>query len=739
MRRIVLSLSLDKHQNPGNAFSTFRGVFIPCILTIFGAIMHLRLSLVVGRMGIVQSIVIILAAASISFITSLSLSAIATNTRVKGGGPYFLVSRTLGAQFGATLGIVFYCAQAIAVALYIVGFSEAFVRAFGLSSHQLVLVATVVNALLFISVFIGAKWTMHVQYLFLVLVVLSLISFFWGALTLWDNSQLQNNLAAVTSDYRHFIVMFALFFPAISGMTAGANLSGDLKNPSRAIPLGTLSAVILTTLVYLAMAVSLAASCPRDVLLENNFAVSYAARSEILITLGIFGATLSSAVGCMMGAPRILQALARDRLFAPLQIFAKGSSSTDEPRNAILMTFVLSQAGIMLGDLNVIAPIITMAFLITYGTLNMATFYESVTGNPSYRPKFRYCHWSISLVGALACLIVMFLIAPVQAFVALVVMISLYRYISYRKIEGRWGSLQSGVLFERVRKNLVQLEETAHHPKNWRPIILALSGGGWERPHIALYGHWFAAGNGILSLGQIITGDITDRSGRRDSQEELLRQFISKQELQAFPAVVVAPDITAGIQSLVQCHGIGLLRPNTILTGWPSDYQKAASFFATIRNIIQLRRNVICMRLADYPADPREVPEGTIDVWWRGKDNGPLMLLLAYLLSLNLNWRDHTVRLMRIISNQAGEEQVYSHLQELIQASRIPATPHVIVAEDSAQAIISTSADAALVILGFDLPDAKEEEQFYEHMEELTGSLSRCAFVYSAGGMDLYA
>ncbi|NLO34696.1 MAG: amino acid permease, partial [Candidatus Hydrogenedentes bacterium] len=293
-----MSLSLDKHQNPGNAFSTFRGVFIPCILTIFGAIMYLRLSLVVGRMGIVQSIVIILAAASISFITSLSLSAIATNTRVKGGGPYFLVSRTLGAQFGATLGIVFYCAQAIAVALYIVGFSEAFVRAFGLSSHQLVLVATVVNALLFISVFIGAKWTMHVQYLFLVLVVLSLISFFWGALTLWDNSQLQNNLAAVTSDYRHFIVMFALFFPAVSGMTAGANLSGDLKNPSRAIPLGTLSAVILTTLVYLAMAVSLAASCPRDVLLENNFAVSYAARSEILITLGIFGATLSSAVGC---------------------------------------------------------------------------------------------------------------------------------------------------------------------------------------------------------------------------------------------------------------------------------------------------------------------------------------------------------------------------------------------------------------------------------------------------------
>lgn len=718
-------------------FTTFGGVFTPCVLTILGVIMYLRLGYVVGRAGILGTLLIILLSASITFITSLSLSAIATNTRVKGGGPYFLISRTLGAQFGGAIGIVFYFAQAISVSLYVIGFTEAFTETLGFDRDRIVLIATVVNVLVFLCVYIGAGWTIRIQYGILAIVVLSLVSFFIGALPECRVSTFNLNLSHVFERHENLLAMFALFFPAVTGMTAGANMSGDLKDPGRSIPRGTLLAVGVTTVVYLAMALTLGAACTREELLTNPFSVANVAWSGRLITAGIFAATLSSALGSMMGAPRILQAFARDDLFSALRFLGKGSPRTGEPRRAIILTFFIAQGGIMTGNLNAIAPVITMAFLITYGALNLATFFEAITRNPSYRPRFRYCHWSTSLIGALGCLTVMFLIAPIQAVAGIAMMVLLHQYISTRKIRARWGDLQSGILFERVRKNLIKLEERAYHPKNWRPVILALSGGGWDRPHIAVYGYWFTAGNSILSLGQIITGDIKDRSVRRDNQEQILRRFIKKEDLEAFPAVVVAPNVSEGIESLVQCYGIGMLRPNTIMAGWPTDYQKAEALFATMRKIIQLRRNIVCVRFLDESDDPWAVPQGAIDVWWRGKGNGPLMLLFAYLLSLNEEWRGRPIRLMRVVSNKAGEEQVYGHLRELIEKSRIPATPVVIVSDVPAEAISITSARAAFVILGFDLPEKEEEEQFYTHMEEMTKTLPRCAFVYSAGGMDL--
>ena len=262
-----------------------------------------------------------------------------------------------------------------------------------------------------------------------------------------------------------------------------------------------------------------------------------------------------------MGAPRIIQAFARDRVFGFLSFFATGSGDLNEPRRAIVLTFLISQTCILLGDLNAIAPVITMAFMITYGMINIATFYEAVTQNPSYRPTFRYCHWSLSLAGAIGCLAVMFLVHTLWAGISILCIAALHYYVSRREIEARWGDMQSGLVFERTRKNLLRLENELYHPKNWRPIILALSGRAWTRPHLAVYGHWFSAGHGILSLGQVIEGDIDALIERRDNQEKLLHKFIKDAELQAFPVVAVAKDLADGINAIVQCHGLGGLRP----------------------------------------------------------------------------------------------------------------------------------------------------------------------------------
>ena len=422
----------------------FGGVFTPCTLTILGVIMFLRFGYVVGQAGIICAVLIILISKLITLLTTLSLSAIATNTEVKGGGAYFLISRSLGVEFGGAIGLVFFLAQAISVAMYVIGFSEAFAASVPFEPSKVV-VATICNVFVFICVFIGAGWTIRLQYFILAILVMSLISFYCGAIPAFDPQLFQTNLAT-SYNGEDFFTMFALFFPAVTGIMAGANMPGDLKDPARAIPTGTLWSILFTGLIYLSLALLMGGCRTSDVLANldgKGLVIADMSYWPFLITAGVFAATLSSALGSMMGAPRILQAFAKDNVFKSLRPFASGTGETNEPRRAVVLTFLISQGAIILvSDLNTIAPLITMFFMITYGLLNLATFYEAITKNPSYRPRFRFSHWVTSLAGTIGCLGVMFLIDWRWASVSIIGMTCLYFYISQKEVETRWGDLQ---------------------------------------------------------------------------------------------------------------------------------------------------------------------------------------------------------------------------------------------------------------------------------------------------------
>ncbi len=724
----------------------FGGVFTPCTLTILGVIMFLRFGYVVGRAGVFDTLVIIGAATLITLLTTLSLSAIVTNTEVKGGGAYFLISRSLGAEFGGAIGLVFFVAQAISVAMYVIGFSEAVVASV-LPGQSKLLIATICNIFVFGCVFRGAGWTIRLQYFILAILLASLGSFYAGAIPDFDTAVFSGNWSSryLAEPQESIFTMFALFFPAVTGIMAGANMSGDLRDPSKAIPTGTLLSIVFTGAIYFSLALLMGGSREASVLSNldgESLVIGDISAVPFLITAGVFAATLSSALGSMMGAPRILQAFAKDGVFQNLRPFAAGSGEANEPRLATVLTFVISQAAILLvADLNAIAPLITMFFMLTYGLLNLATFYEAITKNPSYRPRFRYSHWLTSLAGAAGCLLVMFLINWMWALVAIFGMACVYLYISQKEVETRWGDLHRGLLFERTRKNLLKLEKELHHPKNWRPIILAFSGASWERPQLAVYGHWFTAGHGVLTLGYVIQGDVENRLERLQSQERILNAFIQEQKLEAFPAVVAAPTISAGMESLVQTHGLGALRPNTVLLGWPNHAEKIVPFSTTLRSIHALERSVIAMRFNE-PAlelDHRTVPLGTIDVWWRGNQNGELMLLLAHLLAQNQRWRSRPIRLLRMIENEAGREEVLNHLEGLIDNARIIATPHVVVSENAVAAIQTTSRSAAIVFMGMAIPEEGEGEEFHKRMTDLAGDLARVVFVKSEGGMSIHS
>jgi len=721
-------------------FGTFGGVFTPCTLTILGVIMFLRFGFVVGEAGLWGALAIVVAAKVITTLTALSLSAISSNTRVRGGGAYFMISRSLGAEFGGSIGVVFYLAQAISVAMYVIGFTEAAIATFPALATHAQLVASGVNVLVFVCVFIGAGWTIKVQYGILAVLVLSLLSFGIGGAMRFDSAILESNLLPRVSGlgWLGLLPAFALFFPAATGIMAGANMSGDLADPGRAIPRGTLGSIAATAVVYLLMAFLLAGAASRADLVGGNMIVRDVAFFGPAITLGIFAATLSSAIGSMMGAPRILQALARDRVFATLRPFSVASGG--EPRRAIVVTFVLAQAALMLGTLDAIAPIITMFFMVTYGYLNLATFTEAYARNPSYRPTFRWTHWSMALLGTILCGAVMVLISPLWASLAILLMGGLHWMLARRRIETAWGDVRSGAAFDRARRDLLRLEEERYHPKNWRPSILALSGGAGARDSLAVWGHWLCAGRGLLSLGQVISGNVDDLVERRRAQRRTLRAYIAEQRLEAFPAVVVADDRHTGVEALVQCHGLGAFRANTVLAGWSRDQKHAEEFLDTLVTASRLGMSLVLLHQSEHAREEKawDAPDGRVDVWWRGKHNGQLMVMLAHLLVQNPEWRGRQMRLLRMVPKEAAREETEGHLRGLLSGARITASVRVVVGSDPVATIAAESREAAVVILGLELPKEEEDPMVYLAARDvMLSGLDTVLLVHSAGDAEL--
>lgn len=331
----------------------------------------------------------------------------------------------------------------------------------------------------------------------------------------------------------------------------------------------------------------------------------------------------------------------------------------------------------------------------------------------------------------------MFLISWQFATLSLLGMTALHWLISLRKVKTRWGDVKSGVVFERTRRNLAKLEQEEYHPKNWRPNILALSGGVWSRKNLAVYGHRLTSGHGVLTLAQIVPGSLEEMADRRENHIAILRKLIRESEIEAFPAVVVAEELSEGVEWLVQCYGIGGLTPNTVLFGWPTDEARFQVFGELLEKVAELRKSVIAVHCSEEKEDPWEPEGGTIDVWWRGEANGGLMLLLAHLLGQNLVWRNHRIRLLRVIESEAGVEEVTSHLQHLSQEARIEAEVKAVVDPDFIAAIQRESAGAGVVFLGLIVPAAGEEESYIRRMQALAARFPTVVFVMSAGEASL--
>jgi len=748
----------------GNQFGTLGGVFTPSILTILGVVMFMSAGVVIGHAGVVAALLILLLSKLITLLTSLSIAAISTNTPVKGGGAYYLISRSLGPESGGAIGLTLFLAQALSVPFYILGFTEALTIAIPqlLGSFQLITLVTA-SALLLLNLF-GAEWAIKIQYVILATLMVSIVVFMGGALTHFDYELLVDNLGSRFTggegEGSSFWSAFAIYFPAVTGIMTGVNMSGDLKDPSRSIPNGTFAAVGVGALIY-GLEVIICGGAQTHEQLTGSFHQTLLSQALFgaswLVVAGVFAATLSSALGSLMGAPRILQALARDDVFPPLSPFTTGSGPNDEPKRGLWFTYLLTVAVLWLASLdrgtdgasgsalNSVGAILTMFFLYAYGMTNIAAFAESFSRNPSFRPRFKYFHWLTALLGALGCFFTALLINWTAALLAVAVIMALYLYVQHRVLGSTYGDVRRGFYYSRMRENLMKLAAQPHHAKNWRPNTLVLSGNPNSRHTLTQYALWLENRRGVATLVELLVGPLRDMIPKRDAALQRLESFITAQNLEAFCEVLVTEDFDQGVSALLQCHAVGPLKPNLVMFGWPSSGEGSAERFShLLQTVDDLKISAVVT--VDHGLPPISKKEKTrrVDVWWRGHRNGSLMLILTYLLCHNLEWANHQVRVLRALKVPEGEafeplaQEAEAEIRLLLEGARIKGEAKVVEQTESyPQVLRKHSRDASVIFLGLAPPGEEDPEVYYNRYDELLARLPTTLLVYSAGDADL--
>jgi len=656
-------------------FGTFAGVFTPSILTILGVIMYMRLGWVVGQAGLISALVIILLAHVISVSTGLSISSIATDKKIRAGGIYYILSRSLGLPMGGAIGITLFIGTALSISLYLVGFAENFlgiesIRTF-LGLEQNVMGYRIVGSgailILVILALISTSLAIKTQFYILGAIFLSLISIAVGVF-MPNDFKPDTVLMNPARDAIPLELVFAIFFPAVTGFTAGVAMSGDLKDPKKSIPFGTLASISVGLVIYVALAVIFAYFVNRELLLtDKNFLLRIAWFSPFVIA-GIWGATLSSALGGILGGPRILQAISSDRITP--KIFAKTFGKNNEPRIALIFIFLIAEAGILIGELDIIAGIVSMFYLASYGFINLAFFLESWASS-DFRPSFKVNRF-FGLIGFLAAFGVMFRLDMLSMFAALIIMWGLYFYLKRRKFKSNYGDVWQSVYSSIVRTALHKMDKQNIEERNWQPNIILFSGGTKKRPHLIEFGKCIVGKHGVLSNFDLIENK--QAKILFPKHEQSLPEDDS--DFGIFTRKKTVQDIYEGIESISSIYGISGYEPNTVIMGWARQSKDPVRFAQTLNTLYNLDLNVL---LLDYDKEAGFGSYSQIDIWWKDISNhGNLALSLTKLIIFSGLWQNASVRLLIVNSKNELSDQIFRRAEHLLDGMRINATIRVI-------------------------------------------------------------
>ena len=689
-------------------FGTFSGVFTPSILTILGVIMYLRLPWIVGQAGFFTSVAIIVVAHIISISTGLSVSSIATDKRVKTGGTYFIISRSLGLPIGGTLGLALFVGLSFSVSLYLIGFAESFLGYFGIVVEPTAIRITGTIILIAVTVvsYISTNLAIKTQYYIMGAIVLSLISIIFGN---HDYTPTSPQLSPLSTS-APFIVLFGIFFPAVTGFEAGVSMSGDLNDPKKSIPRGTISTIVLGFIAYIGLAYFFSHYIDPHLLSTDPSALLKISLVPEIVVAGIWGATLSSAFGSILGAPRILQATAMDRITP--KIFAKGSGELNEPRNALIFAFIIAECGILIGELDAIARIVSMFFITTYGFLNLSAAFESWASSDFY-PAFKVPIW-VSLIGGTACIIVMIQLDFIAMVGAIIILGSIFIYLERKELKLKSGDTWGGFWEAVVRYGLIKLKNRPREWRNWRPNIILFSSGQYARPYLIEMAKVLAG-----KLGMISNFDLIENKEEEHSDESV---FTRRQECR---------DIYEGMQVIASIYGFSSIDPNTILMGWGRNTKRPDKFAEILKTFNELDYNSLFLYYKDEEGFAKRK---SIDIWWRGAGNNfSLALTLARFITSNDDWRNANIRLLTIKGKFSNARILENEAKTLLKTFRLDADVKII--DNTSEEKINNeifreeSKDADLTIFGIPPIDENSAGDYIANINSLLNEVGTTLLV----------
>ncbi|XP_026217427.1 solute carrier family 12 member 7 isoform X1 [Anabas testudineus] len=797
---------------------TFMGVYLPCLQNILGVILFLRLTWIVGTAGILESLVIVGLCCSCTMLTAISMSAIATNGVVPAGGSYYMISRSLGPEFGGAVGLCFYLGTTFAGSMYILGTIEILLTyivpkaAIFVATRKEDEVDALLNnmrvygscclAMMAVVVFVGVKYVNKLALVFLACVILSILAIYAGVIkTIFEppdfpvcmlgNRTLQNHnfdkclktevidnitvttklwtlfcegpeLNATCNEYftnnnvtvvqgipgltsgvisdnmwseygpldmlvenkklpsfggsdpakdiympyvvndimTFFTLLVGIYFPSVTGIMAGSNRSGDLRDAQKSIPIGTILAIATTSVIYISCVV-LFGACIEGVLLRDKFGDSVKGNLVIgtlswpspwVIVIGSFFSCCGAGLQSLTGAPRLLQAIARDGIVPFLQVFGHGKAN-GEPTWALLLTAGICEIGILIASLDSVAPILSMFFLMCYLFVNLACAVQTLLRTPNWRPRFKYYHWALSFLGMSLCLALMFISSWYYAIVAMVIAGCIYKYIEYRGAEKEWGDGIRGLSLNAARYALIRLEDAPPHTKNWRPQLLVLlnldSDQGVKHPRLLSFCTQLKAGKGLTIVGNVIEGTYLTKETEAKKAEQNIKASMSAERTKGFCHVVVSSNLRDGVSHLIQSAGLGGMKHNTVLMAWPgtwkqsNDPQSWRNFTETVRETTAAHQALLVAKNVDsFPTNQDRLGEGTIDVWWVVHDGGMLMLL-PFLLRQHKVWRKCKMRIFTVAQLDDNSIQMKKDLQMFLYHLRLNAEVEVVEMHDN--------------------------------------------------------
>ena len=735
----IFVLSMQEANNAHKKFGTFGGVFTPTLLTILGVIMYLRMGWVVGNAGLLGAWLVIIISFLITLCTALSMSAITTNIRIGAGGAYAIISQSLGLEVGGSLGIPRYISQGLAVTMYIFGFREGWLGIF--PEHNAFLVDVCVFAGLITIAYISANLAIKIQYIIMVIIIASLVSVVLAA---YDGSmQIPTSEALSWGSFKgspengfkgsNFWLVFAVFFPAATGIMAGANMSGELKDPRSSIPKGTLWAIGVSFVIYMLLAFWLARSASETELISNYNIIIEKAYVGPLIIAGILGATFSSALASLVGSSRILFAMGEHQVL-PRSKFLAGTSANGQPRNAMIVTGILIFATMLLRNLNAVAPLVTLFFLVTYAMINIVVIIEQNLGLISYRPLFKVRRW-IPWLGLISSVLAMFIINPTISLVTIGIVLAVYWYLSRQNLETPFEDVRSGLFVsfaEWAAKHTWGMKKMQQ--RAWKPNLMVpvrdLTGARGNFDFLRNIAH----PKGSIKLLGIEPS--SDGSTMGEQLESLAQSFRDKDVFSSW-TIINTTEFAKGVNYGNQALLGAFFRPNIVFL----NLQAHDDYESELRPVIKecIRLEIGCVVYQQHPTALLGQRD-TINVWlssrkdnWNlGWDIGNLDLSTLIAYKLMKNWQAK-IRLVMVIADESQRENAENFMQQLISLARLPETLTEIFVGNF-RAILPAAPRADLNIFGM---DADLRFEFVEEMTQATNS--SCLFVKDSGHESILA